>query len=352
MEFNELNKINNPCLSQEDKLALDVMNDTSELKNGRYEIALPWKKSSPDMPNNKSIAERRLHLLKKRFDKDQVLWKKYSEFIDNLLKQGHARKVPNERLQKSGKSWYLPHHPVFHPQKPEKVRVVFDCSAKYRSTSLNDQLLQGPDLTNSLIGVLNRFRQGPIAFMADVEAMFHQVRVPVEDCDSLRFLWWPNGDTTAVPEEYQMLVHLFGSISSPSCANFALKKTAKDNKEDFSPLAISTVEKDFYVDDCLKSVESDEVAIPLVQELRQLLSKGGFRLTKWSSNSQNVLKSLPEVERAASVKNLDCASSLIERALGVRWNVTSDTFGYKIVVKERPATRRGILSIVCSIYDP
>ena len=318
MEFNELNKINNPCLSQEDKLALDVMNDTSELKNGRYEIALPWKKSSPDMPNNKSIAERRLHLLKKRFDKDQVLWKKYSEFIDNLLKQGHARKVPNERLQKSGKSWYLPHHPVFHPQKPEKVRVVFDCSAKYRSTSLNDQLLQGPDLTNSLIGVLNRFRQGPIAFMADVEAMFHQVRVPVEDCDSLRFLWWPNGDTTAVPEEYQMLVHLFGSISSPSCANFALKKTAKDNKEDFSPLAISTVEKDFYVDDCLKSVESDEVAIPLVQELRQLLSKGGFRLIKWSSNSQNVLKSLPEVERAASVKNLDCASSPIERALGVR----------------------------------
>ena len=260
--------------------------------------------------------------------------------------------MPKERLQNSGKSWYLPHHPVFHPQKPEKVRVVFDCSAKYRGTSLNDQLLQGPDLANSLIGVLTRFRQGPIAFMADVEAMFHQVRVPVEDCDSLRFLWWPNGDTTAIPEEYQMMVHLFGSISSPSCANFALKKTAEDNKEDFSPLAISTVERDFYVDDCLKSVESDEVAIPLVQELRQLLSRGGFRLTKWSSNSENILKSLPEVERAASVKNLEFASSPIERALGVRWNVTSDTFGYKIVVKERPVTRRGILSIVCSIYDP
>ena len=123
-------------------------------------------------------------------------------------------------------------------------------------------------------------------------------------------------------------------------------------KDEFSPLATTTVERDFYVDDCLKSVESDQIAIPLVQELRQLLSKVGFRLTRWSSNSQNVLKSLPEVERAVSVKTLDFASSPVERALGVRWNVTSDTFGYKIVVKERPATRRGILSIVSSIYDP
>jgi hypothetical protein len=352
MEFNDLKEIDKPNLSREDKRAINIMSESSKLNNGHYEIALPWKKSPPDMPNNRSVAEHRLNLLKKRFEKDQPLSRKYSEFVDNLLKEGYARKVPTERLQTNGNIWYLPHHAVFHPQKPEKVRVVFDCSSRYQGTSLNDQLLQGPDLTNSLIGVLTRFRQSPIAFMADVEAMFHQVRVPMDDCDSLRFLWWPDGDTTATPEEYQMMVHLFGSISSPSCANFALKKTAEDNKDEFSPLATTTVERDFYVDDCLKSVESDQIAIPLVQELRQLLSKGGFRLTKWSSNSQNVLKSLPEAERAVSVKTLDFASSPVERALGVRWNVTSDTFGYKIVVKERPATRRGILSIVSSIYDP
>lgn len=156
---------------------------------------------------------------------------------------------------------------------------------------MNDQLLQGPDLTNSLIGVLTRFRQGPTAFMADVEAMFHQVRVPPDDCEALRFLWWPNGDTTAIPEEFQMMVHLFGSISSPSCANFALKKTAEDNRDDFNALTVSTIPRDFYVDDCLKSVESDQTAIPLVGELRQLLSKGGFQLTKWTSNSQKALES-------------------------------------------------------------
>ena len=54
-------------------------------------------------------------------------------------------------------------------------RVVFDCSAKFAGTSLNDQLLQGPDLTNSLVGVLTRFRQEPAAFMADIDATFYQV---------------------------------------------------------------------------------------------------------------------------------------------------------------------------------
>jgi hypothetical protein len=101
--------------------------------------------------------------------------------------------------------------------------VVFDCSAKYRGTSLNDQLLQGPYLTNSLIGVLIRFRKGKIAFISDSEAMFHQVLVRPSDCDALRFLWWPNGNLDKPPEEFQMKEHLFGGASSLSCANFALR---------------------------------------------------------------------------------------------------------------------------------
>jgi hypothetical protein len=107
---------------------------------------------------------------------------------------------------------------VVHPQKPEKVRVVFDCAAKYGGTSLNDMLLQGPDVTNTLVGVLTRFRQESTAVMADIESMFH-VHVREEDSDYLRCLWWPEGDIKREPEEFQMLVHLFGGVSSPSCAS-------------------------------------------------------------------------------------------------------------------------------------
>ena len=69
---------------------------------------------------------------------------------------------------------------VYHPKKPQKIRVVFDCSARHEGTSLNDQLMSGPDLTNSLIGVLTRFIQDRVTFMADGDAMFYQVRVPDE----------------------------------------------------------------------------------------------------------------------------------------------------------------------------
>ena len=51
----------------------------------------------------------------------------------------------------------------------------FDCSAEYEGEALNKHLLQGPNLTSKLVGVLSRFRQEPVAFMADIEAMFLQV---------------------------------------------------------------------------------------------------------------------------------------------------------------------------------
>ena len=315
-------------------------------------MALPWKSYPPYLHSNKPMAEHRLSLLKKRLQRNPVIFSKYKDFIDDLLQKNYAQKVKVEDLGKLA-TWYLPHHPVFHPQKPDKVRVVFDCSAKYRETSLNDQLLQGPDLTNTLVGVLTRFRQEPVAFMSDIESMFYQVRVRPSDCDYLRFLWWPDGDLAKEPEEYQMLVHLFGGASSPSCANYALKTTAKDNRKDYDQATIQTVEENFYVDDCLRSVASEDEAIRLVDQLSLLLKKGGFRLTKWMSNSKSVIDSIPESERAASVKNLDFNNAtLTERALGVRWNVQADTFSYKIATKDKPPTRRGILSVVSSVYDP
>ena len=350
MEFSDSVYGGKSSMSQEDKRALDIMNETAKLENGHYEIALPWKINPPCLDNNKIVAQHRLSLLKKRLLKDQDLFTKYKSCIDDLLQKGYAKKAPESNIP--GKTWYLPHHAVFHPAKPGKVRVVFDCSAKYRGSSLNDLRLQGPDFTNSLVGVLTRFRQETVALMSDVEAMFHQVRVKPDDCSALRFLWWPNGNLSSEPEEFMMTVHLFGGVSSPSCANFALRKTADDNKANFDPQIVRTVDRNFYVDDCLKSVKSEHDAIYLVKNLTELLKKGGFRLTKWLSNSRGVVESIPESERATSVKNLDFGHAPIERALGVQWCVSSDTFGFSIIVKDRPATRRGILSVVSSVYDP
>ncbi len=76
---------------------------------------------------------------------------------------------------------------MYHPKK-KTLRVVFDCGAAYKGTSLNSELLQGPDLTSPLIGVLLRFRQERIAIMADIKSMFHQVRVANSDVNYLLLL--------------------------------------------------------------------------------------------------------------------------------------------------------------------
>ena len=190
--------------------------------------------------------------------------------------------------------------------------------------------------------------------MGDIQSMFHQVRVPKADRDLLRFLWWPEGDLNKGLEEYRMTVHLFGAVSSPSCANFAIRRNAEDHKHEFPSDVINTVMKNFYVDDCLKSLLSSDIAIKHVDSLRKLMMKGGFCLTKWISNDRDVLESISIHDRAKNVKELDLNEDSLptERALGVSWSVENDKFGFKINVKKRPCTRRGILSVVSSIYDP
>ena len=84
----------------------------------------------------------------------------------------------------------MPHFCVTNVKKPGNHKIVSDGESKYKETSLNANLLQGPDCTNSLAKVLLRFREVNIALVADIEGMFLQVSVAGKDQDSIRFLWW------------------------------------------------------------------------------------------------------------------------------------------------------------------
>ena len=99
---------------------------------------------------------------------------------------------------------YLPHHEVYHTNKPEKIHVVFDLSAEFHGTSINRALLPGPDLTNQIVGVLLRFTEKEITVTGDIEAMYHQVKVPENQRCFLRFLCWKNSDSIKVIVDHEM----------------------------------------------------------------------------------------------------------------------------------------------------
>ncbi|XP_053376824.1 uncharacterized protein LOC128547728 [Mercenaria mercenaria] len=151
-----------------------------------------------------------------------------------------------------------------------------------------------------------------------------------------------------------MCVHLFGASSSPGCANFGLKQVAKDNEDDFGKDVADFLRYNFYVDDGLKSMPSVVDAVRLIERNQAMCKQGGLRLHKFASTSKEVLSHISSQDRANGLTNIDIFNQdlPVERALGVQWCIESDSFQFRIVLSDKPLTRRGILSTVSSIYDP
>ncbi|XP_069134375.1 uncharacterized protein [Argopecten irradians] len=306
--------------SQEDTQFLNLMEHIKQREDKQLEMPLPFKKR-PVLPDNKPLAEVRLNHLKNKFKKDPKYFAHYQKFMKEILERGDAEVVDSDikSREDDGNIWYIPHHSVYHPKKPNKLRVVFDCSARYGDCSLNDHLLTGPDLTNALAGVLCRFRKSPIGIMCDIEKTFHQFIVDVKDRDFLRFLWWESAKT----------------------------------QESELPIASSFIQRNFYVEDGLTSVETEDEAIQLVNDAQDLCANGGLRLHKFLSNNKRVVQAVPVSERAVGVSlDLTLDPLPVERALGVQWCVECDTFKFQISVRNEVPTRRTMLSIVASVFDP
>lgn len=352
-DFKETSDQNTCPMSFEDRKFMNILEgNVHQRKDGFYELPLPFRDGPPDTPNNRFLAEKRLLSLKSKLDKNLTYRQHYTDFMKGIIVRGEAEKVPQEELQLRGPTWYIPHHGVYNAQKPDKIRVVFDCSAKFKGFSLNESLLQGPDLMNSLTGVLMRFRKESIAFALDIEKMFHQFRVSPQHTDYLRFLWWEDGDLSKPPTEYRMTVHLFGAVSSPGCANFALKQIASDYKH-ISPDASRFLTHDFYVDDGLESKNSVKEAKRIISESKAICSKANLNLHKITSNSKEVVHDIDPNSRAIpSLESQDPDGTSIEKALGLQWDTDQDILSFRIGEKEHKETRRGLLATVASVFDP
>ena len=176
--YRRLPKLASELLPPDEKRSLNILEETTVIKDNPVETGLSWKSNVPHLPANRKMAINRLESLEKKFQKNLDFAKLYHDQTEEYITLGHARQLTKEEAKCNSKiTNYIPHHGVLNINKHGKVRVVFDVSAKFQNTSHNDNLLLGTDFLNNLVSVLLRFREEPFAVISDIKKMFHQVRV-------------------------------------------------------------------------------------------------------------------------------------------------------------------------------
>ena len=325
---------------------------------GKYwETGLLWKENCAPDVNSFFTAMKRLISLERRLDREPIYAYLYYPEMQRVIDLKYAVKV-NETMQRS-RIWYVPHFETFNINKPNKIRSVFDAAAKTEGISLNDQLDAGPDLLESLIGVMLRFRQYFVAFIADIKDMYLRVKVREEDRGAQRFLW-RGKDRNREPEVYEMTSLIFGAKSSPCSAIFVKNKNAERFSKSNPDASISII-KNSYMDDYLASRRTELEAENLVKDVIKINSEANFEMYGWSSNIPGVVNNISQVEQLANKKEMRLCDRGGERVLGLFWDTETDELKFnvsfskvpkEILNAERKPTKREFLQVIMSVFDP
>ena len=311
-----------------------------------YRVSLPWKSMSAraSLGNNLSQACKRLEDLHRRIlDKDPVLKEAYNQVFFNYFNSGIIEKIPNSEIlpfkMYTHPIFYLPHRPIIKASSSSPVRPVFDGSAPtHTGVSLNQAVSQGPSLYPDMVQIIVRFRRWKIGLTGDIRQAFLNIFMNPIDKDCHRFLLYANKEIiharfTRVP---------FGNSSSP----FLLNATIKWHLSTFpdSP-TLRELKKNLFVDNLLTGADTVEEAEMMYKEACEILKSGGFELDKWSSNSQNLMKKF--------TNDQVCVKS--SKLLGLEWDMDRDVIFYSCASDQTECpqyTKRSILSVLCSIFDP
>ncbi|XP_038117006.1 uncharacterized protein LOC119769172 [Culex quinquefasciatus] len=291
------------------------------------------------------------YVLERRLERDAQLKADYHKFMREDVELGHMQLVEPDEKDKTP-SCYLPHHPVFKDSSTTtKVRVVFDGSAATSTGfSLNQALCVGPVVQEDLLSLLLRFRNYPVALVADAAKMYRQVLVHPEDRRLQRIFWRFSPDSPI--QTYELQTVTYGLAPSAYLATRSLQQLAQDEGHEYA-LGGPALESNFYVDDFIGGADTVEDAIRLRKELTELLAKGGFEMRKWTSNRLEVLRGLTQ-DQIGTQSSLQFGPNEMVKALGIGWEPEADVlrFDSQINQSKGPPTKQFILSTIARLYDP
>ena len=121
----------NRQMTSENKLAWNKGSKSLKFDGKHYEVAVPWKEDRPVLPNNMSLAKKRLVSTERKLLKNKEVAVAYQQVLDDYLDKKNIRRVPPDE-HKPECEWLFPHFPFVRPEKATtKVRIVFDGSAPF-----------------------------------------------------------------------------------------------------------------------------------------------------------------------------------------------------------------------------
>ncbi|XP_075151929.1 uncharacterized protein LOC142225965 isoform X6 [Haematobia irritans] len=315
--------------SKDDERAIMLLKKNTKKIHERYECSLLWKEYVPPIPDSYQMALNRLYSVEKKMSKDREFAMQYYDKINDYIKKGYARKLSKQEIENGGsRIFYLPHFGVKNPNK-KGIRLVFDAAAETNQFSLNKALLQGPDINNSLISILLKFREAPVAVCGDIQEMFHQISISKEDQNSQRFLW--RDDKEKPVETYVMQRLIFGATCSPTIAQYVKNENAKEFIEE-APRAVHGIVERHYVDDYVDCFQSEEEAILVLKDVIRIHKFGGFHLRNISSNSEAIKRMYGNPTNESNHYDEFLNSNHTERVLGIHWLSQSDVFCFKLIL--------------------
>lgn len=350
-----------------EKRELDLIEQglTYDQVNKVWVAKYPWIKNPMDLPNNYAVAVYRMKATEKRLSK---LGHEYCELyqgqIDEMINKGVARKLDREEIESHVRPiHYVHHHEVMKPDSSSTpMRIVFDSSSNYHGHQLNSYWAKGPDMLNSMLGVLLRMRQGNFVVVGDISRMYHTIKLDKDDQHTHRFIW-RNFNLSKAPEHYVLTTVTFGDRPSGIIATLALRHTAEKHLEGH-PEAAQMIIRNTYVDDMVHSVSSKAEAYKIITDAEYILSTAGFRVKHWVVSGSE-----------GDSEGINLLRTQMEKVLGMSWNVEKDEFFYTVRINfsskykgvhtepnllwselhyksPNALTRRMVLSQVASIFDP
>ncbi|VDO76067.1 unnamed protein product [Heligmosomoides polygyrus] len=330
-----------------DKVLKEFRNSIQRRDDGYY-VRLPWKVNYASLPDNKSIAIKRLHKVLEMLSHDKPMLEQYDRIFKDQLEKGIIEEVSQqddatERMVVH----YLPHQAVLTPAKETtKMLIVFDASAHYKDKPcLNDVLHQGPLILPDMVSILLRFRAHKIPIISDVEKAFLQVRLQEIDRDATRCMWVRDIGRPPTPENivvYRFTRVTFGLNASP----FLLASTIEfhlDNMTSGSSMG-QEIKENLYVDNLIIGAESKEEALDKYYIAKDIFTGLSMNLREYLSNDEDFNKTIADDDQSKTSS---------PKVLGVSWNPSKDTIVLRGTMSTTSiVTKRTVTMQLASVYDP